>query len=420
MQTGNEAETLIRIAYGSDCQVRVQPQLAQLYRQLSALLWSLLTEKFQDQRTGRPEVLVVHSPSARAMTIQMSGLPRYLVYDQYLGQVFNKLTRLALEDASTSEVDAYLMKLFAQRAYVSGDFRSAAAMGIAARARRPPATSPEEGLARRSRLVLAQEAFIIAHEMVHTLLAADATQAEARGEWYSSLMREVHNLPFTLTDAPEVADPELVMARFAEYEATSVTAAFRRRGVEYEAKPRSREYSEMVAERKGLLEATLSESALLEECLCDAFAFGAAVEALSAWRVPPAEVSLGAVMALHNLRIVQLLDRHAAGQLGSEIAVSDYFVQSVMRLSLLRSFVLASFHLSGEGQLSITAHQEATEFNERHSAAILDQLLYCFEGKELVDRLGSVPAVAEACDDLQGNSAILRHVLGFPDTRPEV
>ncbi len=85
------------------------------WRQLRALTGSQLNV---------PQLRTVYTSKAHAEAVSI-GEHTYIVYDQYLGQIINRLSRLFFEDADPREVDAYLFKLFALRSLTQGQYQSA-------------------------------------------------------------------------------------------------------------------------------------------------------------------------------------------------------------------------------------------------------------------------------------------------------
>ena len=116
-------EEFIEATRGPRVQVRVLPQQAALYQ--SMFRW--VTRRLDSMiGSGQPadRLLVVYSHAGQAETVSLDG-GRTVIYDQYLGQIMNRLNRLLFENAPVTEVDAYLCKLFALRFLAAGRQREA-------------------------------------------------------------------------------------------------------------------------------------------------------------------------------------------------------------------------------------------------------------------------------------------------------
>lgn len=117
-----------------------------------------------------PETVVVSSPFALTEVLRR-GQSAYVVYDQFLGQIFSRLTALVDQDASLSSIDCYLCKLYAARLLVAG--RGRKALAVAAVHSSLHAEDDFRGLPdpERLRSIYAQEAYTMAHELAHVAFA---------------------------------------------------------------------------------------------------------------------------------------------------------------------------------------------------------------------------------------------------------
>jgi hypothetical protein len=416
-----ELEWLINAAYGNDCRERTSPTLIGLYSSAAESLWTHLGESFDHAPRLKPSLEVVHSAIARPTTFR-NGQHETLVYDQYLGQIFNRLTSLTIEGASVHAVDQYMYRLYAQRAFVVGRFRTSALFGLAAKAAlgqmdRPPQDPTNQ--ARRGQLVAAQEIFVIGHELVHTCFSRDTVGAAERTSWYTDLMQMAYNAPFYHADFPDLSDRKEIEAAFDEDYTESIRSALRRRGIpDSDLPPRVRDPDEtrrLFQVRERMVQMVAEQTELLEECVCDAFAVIATSKALVRNGRNPVSVASGAVLALHHLRLIQFLDRILAGQLGSYniYSLSDFFSQAAARVSMLRTFISTLLVLNGKPGAAETIQQELIKINQVYATVVFDQVMHCMDFSAMESKLEQMPEVATSATDFETDRNSLKQLLGF-------
>jgi hypothetical protein len=149
------------------------------YQELASLLGEMVITDVEP-----PPLTVVHSPLAHAETMSTDRGP-HLIYDQYLGQMLNRLNRLYLENSGRDEMNAYLHKVCASRALASGKPDRAlmhAFIYAAVSSRITPAPQGEAAILRME-FTASSEAFVLAHELVHCLYQAQPDVA-AEAEQY--------------------------------------------------------------------------------------------------------------------------------------------------------------------------------------------------------------------------------------------
>lgn len=345
---------------------------------------------------------VVHSLATRPLS-SFDGKSWYLTYDQHLGQVLNRLTRLVLSEVDRDVADRYLEKLFAQRLAVAGQFVAALAMSKPWLGSTPPPPETSAQLKRRSLLVHAQEAFVIGHEMTHVLLGqVPALRDELADELFMLLKVE--------QATPEATDQEA----FEEYWDSSVRAALQRYGLT----PSKERYRGLWNPPAGAVEALSSDAALLEECICDYVgSVAGAMASVRLGRSLPTEAFVASGIALHNLRLLQQLDRYASGTEGDERDAT--FQESVTRLSVHRTAIRV-FCTSMSDSLPLDAAKvvrDTVAFNKSFSAIIGDPVLFVLRFDEFVDHVereaqARNPGHAERPWSRQ-QRAFLRAQLGF-------
>jgi predicted nucleic acid-binding protein len=369
---------LLQTLFGEDAFERVAPTLAETYGRLAPRIWDALVTT---QLKGRPElarevetpvVEVVHSIATRPLS-SFQGGKWYLTYDQHLGQVLSRLTRLVLSEADPEAVDRYLEKLFAQRLAVAGQFLAALAMGKrCTKPVLPPIESPKQSN-RRFRFVHGQEAFVIGHELTHILLGQ-----------IPQLRDELAQEVFRFLEVDVGVSATRRREAFEEDWDSSIRAALQRYGLE----PRRDRYPARWDPPEDEAAALTGNPDLLEECICD-FA-GSIASALATAR--PGGISVGdsfiaSAMALHNLRLLQQLDEYARGTETQES--ESAFAASMTRLSVHRTVIRAFCHVMNRSLAIDPAHvvRETVAFNKAYAAVIGDPLLFVWQFDQFVDRV---------------------------------
>ena len=197
--TASRLDSQLPILYGADCLERVQPLLVERYHSVVNHIWSRLPST-----QPAPTIHVIHSPFAQPTSVfDVNG--RHLIYDQYLGQLFNRLTRIELLDADPRIVDSYVLKIFGQRNLIRGKSSVAGAMADVAGSVATPsdiqrALAENEDLLRlRVFVASAQEEFAIGHELIHTLIE-DGEASSLRVEF--GLVLEEHKRHMGRGDDP--------------------------------------------------------------------------------------------------------------------------------------------------------------------------------------------------------------------------
>jgi len=405
--------------FGDDHAKRVLAPLESLYRRYYDETWQRyaeLTVNHGGRLDDPPQFHVVHSPKSYPHNIRSAGEVA-IIYDQHLGQVFNRLTALTLEDASPALVDCYLQKLFAQRCYVVGDFDSAALFGSVAYLMKSNLKNDKQQSpaldAMRSVLVGLQERFVIAHELAHTALGS-SEELLTNCEWlFGNLVTDYYDLR------------EESGASLSEAEANSqfwddVDAAFMRRNpgatIPEEAKLAAR--SQKPTARSGAERETeqrlRADPLLRREFLCDSLA---ATSLLTGSKDLSEVIAafVASTAALHNLRLLKILDGHIES--ADTDGNANFLTHAQDRLSLLRAMANAYmlFVLPAGKEHQPELHRSLTGWNKDFAAVVNDQLLFHFHPKTMrphyLKTLGA--EFFTIADQIATDPADLRMLLGF-------
>jgi hypothetical protein len=266
-----------------------------------------------------PDLIVVYSMIAHAETLILDGRTS-IVYDQYLGQIFNRLNRLYFENAGHDEVSAYMSKLWATRCLAAG--RPRAGLGhafiYAALAKHLRASGHDSDDQRRA-YGMTGEAFVLAHELVHVLYHSDeaaarllesycldlvtALRGSARGSPVSQMTEEAAARLRAATET--LGRRQQLLNRTVGAQPSQSRAEAISQFIAY----MSDSYTEL-GQDKPFGQATPE---VLEECVCDAVALMITVGwSRRALGDRLRDSFLAAFLALHNLRLMRWIDREVA------------------------------------------------------------------------------------------------------------
>lgn len=114
------------------------------------------------------ELKMVYSTNKTAETIKING-KNYLIYDRYLGQVFNMLNRLHFNSSEPDEAWYYSYKLLAEEFQLSGRPDIGLILGLAYSENIDKSSTYkiDKDLPNRTSYTLLQETFVMVHELIH-------------------------------------------------------------------------------------------------------------------------------------------------------------------------------------------------------------------------------------------------------------
>jgi hypothetical protein len=347
----------------------------------------------------------VHSPFARPTSVHSNG-DRHLIYDQYLGQVFNRLTRIEFTEADSEVVYSYAFKLFGQRNLIRGEFATAAAMAkssvtIATQEKVQAALAESEDQFKLRTMVAAmQEYFALCHELVHVVIE-DGDGGRLREAFEPVLDAHTSGI----TDAVDgLTSGELRQYLAASLAADGANLAERRgRGaIEQNAFQLSDEELDHDIRRFADQIEKVRRPDIVQEAMCDHFAAVLAAEFLGSTNEGRPLVYAASALGLLHLRLIQYLDGVADP---AEVSQND-FDQAILRASILRTGLrLDLMARPGGEELAAEFHNLATVFNERHSKIVLDQVMTFDLARFASDRAAEAPTVPD--------DAEVRQRLGF-------
>lgn len=392
-------ESYLRATYGTDFRERVKEQLSTVYHRIFDSFWPAASRFFEIE-TIKPEMLIVHSMSARAMHIR-SAASECVIYDQYLGQIFSTVTRLVLNEASRDHVDEYFNKLLGQRCFISGQFGTALLIAASRQNREKLDPIPESAATRhrRSTLTLGQEAFAIGHEIGHILMKQAPDAGRPLATEYAQTVADA------LIAADFMADPKMMESAWQEY-VSDRDRALAADGI-FPPTPGSAAYEEFLSLREEERCAFMVPDAdieqlkrdfptnhrLAEESLCDMLGFLSSLlfhrnnpDATMDSHIAAVESS---VLALHNLRLIEAFDVKVKGHFApneTPVDVNREFHESMVRLSALRQHIKNYSRTSDWGVSYDSTHNAAVDVNRLYAKAVMDRMLFAYDFEVYLSR----------------------------------
>lgn len=361
--------------YGPDCQDRVEPDLDQWYRATVEALWPAVTA-LTNASCAAPDLQIVHSPHSLPQLVALTDGPS-LVYDQHLGQVLARLTRLTLRRAAPAEVDGYLAKLTGLRLLSRGRWRHASVLALASRV-------PNDGVAlggagdaepeALATLVQGQEAFVLAHELAHHVKFSDPLRFQVfEADVATILSQWARHRETSTLDAGFVLD-ELTRSAAAAWERRHGRLAPEQLAQLRQVLGSGTDGVGVAPDARDTHAAYQGDPDLREEATCDLLASMAVLPVLARGGVAPDQALQACAYAMHHLRLMQTVNSIADGTPPENLARGVH--TSMTRLTVLRAtlgvFAEAVF---GAGFLTAAAcHDLITEVNLLHALVIGDQL----------------------------------------------
>lgn len=399
---------VLHAQYGADCERRVRNSLAARYRATAGTVWEAIAT-LTTANGSVPALAVVHSPQSlpRLLTLDTESV---LVYDQHLGQVFSRLTRLTLGRAEPLLVDSYLAKLAGVRLLSRGRWQSAAAFAYMSVSFRDQAVSrqpaeTEGDRSRRHRLTSAQEVFVIGHELAHHLRSAEPEVFASFDEDVETVLKSWHEAERTELGADDMVE-ELTRSAAAVWERRHGPLepdeiAQIRKGFADQA-----DDDPMGADRRTTFDTFMNDSQFREEATCDVLAGLATIPVLVRGGLPATEAVEAVGYALHHLRLIQTINLVADGH-GHEVLTRGLWT-SMHRLTILR--VALGYLIDVIYRQSIVTqercHEIMTAVNLLHSEIVGDELLWhtSFTLRE---------ALGISDHDRASSHEVVREILGF-------
>lgn len=341
---------------------------------------------------------VVHTHQAHVETV-LAPTGAYIIYDQFGGQVFNQLTRLQHEQATSDQVDTYLYKLWAVLLLTAGRPREAIQYsGIYhLRYERDSLTNNPKSIFRLS-LLTVEEIFMIAHEIAH--LVYDY-QLDSRLGFRMTYERSLYLARSHQLRNQAAGDEDLNRARLVNEVVESWKESCIRNfdaepsieNIEYFRERTRAQITEAAAEDRGMVQRLLRDERLSEECICDMLAEDWTMRYWKHLGGNSDIAVLDCAQAMHNLRTLQIIESQMAtgGRMnphGSMTMVSDQFRSfRLISKALLVRQNLGIPHLGHVGDVSgndFLVHTEEVD-GQNHAISDLNRSYWATVGDQVVE-----------------------------------
>lgn len=325
---------------------------------------------------GDPRLLVSFTPNARVETLEFDNRRQVVVYDQYLGQSFNRLNDFVLRGWPPSYVTRWGFKHLGHALTAAGSLQAAAlALGLAAMWHVPdgPGRPSRQDLISRGITTAVQEQFVLAHECVHVALRLDAAHsARAELDDLVDSVVELHDGASALVDR-EVIREEALEDELRVLKANRIDT----------------EDADFVELLRGRIDTTSFKASealgqkehLREELICDLVATRLVVEKFGREGFPLPIVISSILLGFHNLTSLEVIRNQALRQ---KNRVTEPDLDGVLlRKGFWRTLVPLVFS-EEEGLTGMLA--DATNL---HAERAGDQILYIlpFEFGRAMDRV---------------------------------
>ncbi len=322
-----------------------------------------------------PRLLVSFTPDARVETLEFDDRRQVVVYDQYLGQSFNRLNDFVLRGWPSSYVTRWGLKHLGHALAAAGSLQAAAlALGLATLWHVPdgPGRPSRQDLISRGITTAVQEQFVLAHECVHVSMRLDAVR---------SVRAELDDLVDSVVELYEgtsaLVDREVIREEALEDELRVLKA----NRIDTE----DADFVELLRGRMDTTSFKPSEALgrkehLREELICDLVATQLVAEKFGREGFPLPIVISSILLGFHNLTSLEVIRDQA---LRRKNGVSEPDLDGVMlRKSFWRTLVP---HLFSEEGLT----DMLTDATNLHAERAGDQILYIlpFEFGRAMDRI---------------------------------
>ena len=318
---------------------RLGPVSAGLEAQYRSIYQGLI-ELLESAGFAEPPALhVVYSPFALTEFLGTSS-QTWIVYDQFLGQIFARLTALVDQNADLNAIDTYLTKVYADRLLVNGRSRESLLVVLAHSVMRLGDEFRATSSTDRWKSVTAQETFTLAHELTHFALAASPQFRSKWWELYSELTFTAEEILRTRPGRPTIEQAAQALADDHNRE-------YVRRHGDLDPAVLAEGRAKLAAQYASRIESSLidiadvmADAGLAEEVVCDGIAVILTGQLLGRGDAKAVRATLvSALKAIQHLRLIKFMD----AQLLDSQRAEQVLRASTARGHSLRLFLRAIF-----------------------------------------------------------------------------
>ena len=330
--------------------------------------------------SDRPELVVAYTAQASVESL-LIGEKEVIVYDQHLGQSFNRLNDLAFANWPPGYVNRWGFKHLAfalaklnlcqEAALALGLFRLWPVSG------EPTALSAKQ-LPYRSFVTAVQEYFILAHECIHVGLRAPSISI-ARSEFDDLINRVIEDRPNRDED-PSALHAEMVRDELRALGANDIDTD-------------DEEFVDLIekhaaeAQQPDLSAILFENEHMREELLCDLVATEFTMASFQSKGGNPRDVLAAILHAFHNLTSCEVIRGQARSHAGLD------FKEGLLRLGLRKSVwrdLMCSISIAADVKKGSEINDLFATVTKLHAHTVGDQIIYIlpFEFDRGVERIG--------------------------------
>ena len=311
--------------------IKKEPPLSQFYLNWYNIFLSIID---WDKLHREPPKLVTCYSTERTCEFVSMNEEDYIIYDEYLGQTFNKLNRIFLNSTDKFDIITYAYKIMAEIYHFSSkiELSQLCLVAYAENNEMHQTYKREKDLGIRGKYTFIQESFVLMHEVVHWHLS--------NKDIISTISKKRSQLMDHLLDMQRIDDPDQVKAFLDDIDAVfdSPYGSYK----EYITPKRYKEYEISFKAKKNIffeymMELVKTSDDFIEECLCDNIATEFLVNIMTAMFGIDIEECLQIIyVGLENLGILTIL-RNETLKEKKDDNIPVYIVESLLRKSQFRN-----------------------------------------------------------------------------------
>jgi hypothetical protein len=324
---------------------------------------------------------ITYSTNKTSELFSTENNEKHLIYDQYLGQVFNMLNRLHFNSNEPKDAVYYSFKLLAEEFQLAGNQEVSLICALAFIKESPKYNSykNDQNFADRLSYTLLQETFVIAHELGHYIFSRKDKSKII--DLYKEHLIDLINEKNSDINEINFIDSYLTDRHNNLYKGEGTYK-------DYLTEEQIKEFEKDVRidEQKNKLELIklINENDnLIEEIICDDIAVKLILSFSEKEFGVSVEKTLDALyVGMMNLRILGIISRQVSDFEGNKSDVQDYFKTSMIRLMSYRD--KANYHYGlylKDLKKGFEIQKKLTDSNIRYSYIISDSILFTTEDK---------------------------------------
>lgn len=333
-----------------------------------------------------PKICHICHTTERSCEIIILNDLTFLLYDQYLGQSMNMLNRIYLNSSDINDGLMYANKILAENSQLIGNPKLGVFFVMQYKSLQETCSSykKEINYTLRSTYTLAQEYFVLLHEIYHFHI--NHTKSDRQFEGVKGLLRElIDNVgDFANVQAEETANSILHDRREVFKDRSLYAEKTANKFILLKETIRSLPTSSYFGEFAGIIE----EDYFAEECICDELASRSTCAIMRQLHNVPDDVTLSAIyLGLLYLRLFSTL-RDTALRLQTDkddelyegnsfrSHLQSFFFEATIRQLFFRTIVPSLLHHKRNARQADDLHRIFIKINKQYTRLIEDPILF--------------------------------------------